>query len=92
MSESHKGKVPSEETKQKISESLKGKVPSEETKQKMSAAKRKMAEETKQKISESHKGRPKKRSIWLNDFNQEIKMADCCVAHHHPTWVKVRDL
>ena len=54
-----KGKVHSEEAKQKISESLKGKHYSADTKQKMSESRKghKVLEETKQKISKSMKGK-----------------------------------
>jgi len=64
MSESHKGKKTSEETKQKLSEALSGKNNpnfgkhhSEVTKQKISESRKgkKFSEEHKQKISESLK-------------------------------------
>lgn len=68
-----------------------------EARQKMSEANKgkrigSFSEERRRKMSESHKGRPKKRSIWLNEVQQEIEMADCHVKHYHPNWIKVRDL
>lgn len=66
--------------RRKISESLKGKRRGPHS------------TETRRKISKGKKGRPQKRSIWLNEFNQEVEMANASVAHHHPNWVKVRDL
>ena len=58
MSEHHKGKHHSEETKRKIGEGNKGKHLSEEAKRRMSTSHigKYHTEETKRKISESHKG------------------------------------
>lgn len=61
MSESHKGKFKSEETKKKISEAKKGIPKSEEHKRKISETMkgRKLSEETRKRISESNKGKNK---------------------------------
>lgn len=56
-SELHKGKILSQETKNKISESHKGKKLSEEHKQKINPAGRILSQETKDKISQGQKGR-----------------------------------
>ena len=59
MSESHKGKKPSEGTKKKLSESLKGRKHSDETKKKISEYRKgkKLSDETKKKMSEYRKGK-----------------------------------
>ena len=95
MSEARKGKVLTAETRRKMSEYHKGKTLSLETKRKISEGnkgKHHCTDEQRRKMSESYKGRPKKRSIWLNEFNQEVVMANASVAHHHKNWVKLREL
>lgn len=60
ISQLHKGKQVSEETKRKLSEFNKGKSLSEETRQKMSESQKRRlphSDETRQKISESNKGK-----------------------------------
>lgn len=94
LSEVNKGKVLTEEQRRKISDSNKGKHRSLETRKKMSESQKGkiVSVETRRKMSEVHKGRPIKRSIWLNEFQQEVEMANASVAHHHPNWIKVRSL
>ena len=60
MSEAHKGKTHTEETKRKLSEARKGIAFSEETKRKISEVHKgkALSEETKRKLSEAHKGKP----------------------------------
>lgn len=98
LSESHKGKLKgkprTEETRRKISESHKGKPLAEEVKLKLSESLkgRTFSDEHRKKLSKLRKGKPRKRSIWLNEFSQEIEMADCQVKRFHPNWVKLRNI
>ena len=84
ISKIHKGKITSEETKQKISEikkgmksTFKGKKHSEETKQKISEINKGkvISDEVKQKISESKKGkkRPPFSEEWLKKLSDSKK-------------------
>lgn len=59
LSESHKGNVPSEETRQKISEAHKGKAVSDDTREKLRQSNlgKRASEETKEKIRAAHQGR-----------------------------------
>jgi len=88
MSESQKGKTPSEETKQRLAKSqighigyMKGKKFSEETKQKMSIAQKGkiVSEETKRKLSEAKKG---KKGKPLSEEHKK-KISNTCKGKQH---------
>ena len=75
MSESHKGKKQSEETKKKRSEKLKGKPKSEETRRKIGEANRHRmySEETRRKISESQiNGKYSKQVLQIDKTTNEV--------------------
>ena len=85
MSESHKGKHPSEETRKKLSESLKYRTVTDDTRRKISEALKgkptwnkgkNLSEETKQKLSESLKGQ-NIGTHWYNDGKVNMRAYTC---------------
>lgn len=83
ISDTHKGKQLSAETKAKISASKKGKPGTRKGKH--------HTDEARQKISESKKGKPKKKYRWVTIDGEIVEMAINHSKRYHPDWILLID-